>query len=101
MKTIFDLEMLFQLTPSIAGARGIDNHNSIGTNTTGVTNTTKQIMEEAISTRFEKVIEVNDYTVTSGLMEPTVYTPPQQPKDSSVNLDNQLAPMVLEGQKGG
>ena len=34
-------------------------------------------------------------------MEPTVYTPPQQPKDSSVNLDNRAAPMILEGQKGG
>ena len=79
----------------------MDDHNSIGTNTTGVTNATRQIMEEANSTRYEKIIEVDDCTVNSGLTDPTVYTPPQQPKDSSVILDNRVVPMALEGQHGG
>ena len=78
----------------------MDDHNSIGTCQTGLTNATTKIPEEAVSTKFGKVIEIDDYTVTSGIMEPTVYTPPQQPKDSSVNSEDQLAPMNLEGQKG-
>ena len=39
--------------------------------------------------------------MTSGITEPTVYTPPEQRKDSSVNSENQLAPIDLERQKGG
>ena len=40
-KTIFDLEMLFQLTQNITDAGGMDDHNSIGTNIMGITNATK------------------------------------------------------------
>ena len=73
-KTTLDLGLLFQLTPSLAGIGGMDDHNSIGTNATGVTNATKQIMEEAISTKFDS-IELDDSTVTSALTDYTLNTP--------------------------
>ena len=33
-KATFDLKMIFNLTPSLAGAGGMDNQNLIGTNAT-------------------------------------------------------------------
>ena len=70
-KIVFDLEMLFQLTPIIAGTGGMDDQNSIGTNQTGLTDATTQILEEATSTKFDKIIELENCTVTSGITEPT------------------------------
>ena len=99
-KSTFDLGLLFQLTPNLADAGGMDDHNSIETNTTGVTNATQQILEEAISTRFDS-IELDDSTVTSALTNHTLYTPPQKPKELNVNLENEHDFMSQEGQKKG
>ena len=43
-KTIFELNLLFQLKLSIAGAVRMDNNNSIGTCTTEVINATIEII---------------------------------------------------------
>ena len=75
----------------------MDDQNSIGTCQTGLTNATMEILVETTNTKFDKIIDIDDCTVTSGVIEPTVYTFPRQSKDSSVNLGNQLDPMVLEG----
>ena len=58
LKTVLDLGMLFQLTTSIEGTGGMDDQNSIRTNTTGLTNVTTHILEEAISTKFDKIVEI-------------------------------------------
>ena len=99
-KTTFDLGLLFQLTPSIVGAGGMDDHNPIGTNAMGVTNATLNILEEATTTKFE-IIEVDNSTVNSALTETTLNTPPQQPEDLNVNLENEHDPMSPKGQKEG
>ena len=49
----------------------------------------------------EFLLKPNSSHISPCVTESTVYTPPQQPKDSSVNLDNRAAQMVLERQKGG
>ena len=81
-KTKFDLRMLFQLKPSIAGASGIDNHNLIRTRATCLTNTTMEIYEEVNNTEFNKTFDTEDCTVISGVTESTTYTSPPHSKDS-------------------
>ena len=56
-KTVFYLNLLFQLSPSTAGAAGMDDNNSIGTCATGVTNATTEILQEANNTASTKIID--------------------------------------------
>ena len=68
-KTTFDLRLLFNLTPSLAGAGGMDDQNSIGTNATGTSNATQLILEGGIDARFDN-INLDGETVDSSLTEP-------------------------------
>ena len=97
-KTTFDLRLIFNLTRSLAGAGKMDDQNSIGTNATGVSNATQQILAETIGTRFE-CIDLDGSTVTSTLTEQTLNTPPQQPRNLNTNSENEHNSRRQEGQK--
>ena len=73
-KPEFDLQLLFNLTPSLAGARGMDDQNLIGTNATGASNATQLILAGGIDSRFNNM-EMDGETVISSLTEPTKNTP--------------------------
>ena len=83
-KVTFDLKMIFNLTPSLAGVGGMDDQNSIGTNATGTSNAIQQILEGAIDARFDN-INLDGETVDSSLTEPTQNTPPHQPRQLNAN----------------
>ena len=83
-KPTFDLKMIFNLTPSLAGAGGMDDQNSIGTNATGTSNATQLILEGAIDARFDNM-DLDGETVISSLTGPTQNTPPHQPRQLNAN----------------
>ena len=60
----------------------MDDNNSIGTCATGLTNATVEIYEEANNTAFNKIMDTEECTVTSGVTEATTYTSPPYSKDS-------------------
>ena len=99
-KTTFDLRLIFNLTRSLAGAGKMDDQNSIGTNATGVSNATQQILAETIGTRFE-CIDLDGSTVTNAITDQTLTTPPQQPRNLNANLENEHDSRGQEGQKEG
>ena len=76
----------------------MDDQNSIGTNTMGVTNATQQILAEAIGTRFDS-IKLDESTVTNAITDYTLNIPPQQPKESNANSKNEHDSMSQEEQK--
>ena len=65
----------------------MDNHNSIGTCATSLTNATVEIYEETNNTAFTEIIDVDESTVVSALTEATSYISQKHLKDSRVNLD--------------
>ena len=85
-KPSFDLKMIFNLTPSLAGAGGMDDQNSIGTNATGTSNATQLILEGGIDARFDN-INLDGEIVDSSLKEPIQNTPPHQPRQLNTNSD--------------
>ena len=87
--TVFDLDKLFQLSPSIAGAAGMDDNNSIGTCATGATNATMDILREVKDKEFDQIIDTNHNTVVSAITQSTNYASPQHSKEPSITLGNQ------------
>ena len=62
----------------------MDDQNSIGTNVTGTSNATQQILEGAIDARFDN-INLDGETMNSSLTELTQNTPPHQPRQLNAN----------------
>ena len=78
-KPKFYLKMLFNLTPSLSGAGGMDDQNSIGTNATGTSNVTQLLLDGEIDARFD-LINLDGDSVNSSLTGPTKNTPPHHPR---------------------
>ena len=83
-KATFELQMLFNLTPSLSGAGGMDDQNSIGTNATGTSNATEMILAGGIGTQFDG-INMDGDSVASSLTGTTRNTPPHQPRQLNVS----------------
>ena len=83
-KPKFDLKMLFNLRPSLSGAGGMDDQNSIGTNATGTSNVTQLILNGGIDVRFDS-INIDGDSVNSSLTGPTKNTPPHPPRQVAAN----------------
>ena len=83
-KPKFDLKMLFNLKPSLSGAGGMDDQNSIGTNATGTSNVTQLILNGGIDVRFDS-INLDGDSVNSSLTGPTKNTPPHPPRQVAAN----------------
>ena len=87
-KKVFDLQLLIQLAPCTAGAVGMDDHNSIGTGATGLTNATRDIRQGVSDEKFDPIIDTDHITVVSAVTENTQYASPQHSKESSVISGN-------------
>ena len=101
-KPKFDLKMLFNLAPSLSGAGGMDDQNSIGTNATGTSNVTQLLVEGGIDARFDN-INLDGDSVISSLTGPIKQTPPPQPRRLTAisNENEEDDKMEQEEQKEG
>ena len=101
-KPKFDLKMLFNLKPSLSGAGGMDDQNSIGTNATGTSNVTQLLLAGGINARFDS-INLDGDSVISSLTGQTKHTPPPQPRQLTaiLNENEEDDKMDQEEQKEG
>ena len=78
-KPEFDVSLIFNLRPSLAGAGGMDDNNSVGTNSTGASDATQMILEEGQDTGYDDTDMSG--TVISSITETTTGTPPPKPRN--------------------